>query len=145
MAYAEPTETLLRMAGEVESDVTAALDAGAHDIDAALRSAPASYSAPVDTSVLTTVDGVRLVAKLREVNTALAAGILSRGSGSRRGTPDKVRKDLEEARKWLERVREGKESLTALVPLSAGGSVAVVGGVEWGHTAEWLDRASTVI
>lgn len=144
MAYAEPTEVLLRMAAEVEADAVAALNSGAYDIDAALRSAPSRYSAPVDVESLISEEGIRLAAKLRDINLALAGGILSRGIGSRRGTPDKVRKDYEDAQKWLERVREGKEVLSALVPLAASGSLAVVGGFEWPHTADLLDAARLV-
>lgn len=144
MAYAEPTEVLLRMAGEVDADATAALNSGAYDIDAALRSAPSRYSTPVDIDALVSEEGVRLAAKLRDINLALAGGILSRGIGSRRGTSDKVRKDYEDALKWLDRVREGKEVLSALVPLAALGSLASVGGFEWPHTAELLDAARWV-
>lgn len=141
-AYADTTDAILRFAGNNEAEALSALSAGAHDIDAALRSG--GYSAPVDTSALTTTDGVRLVAKLRDINLALAAGILSRGQGTRRGTPDKVRKDYKDARDWLDRVREGKELLTALVPVSGSSVLAIAGDHEWGHTADYLDLATVV-
>ena len=151
-AYSETNATLTAMANGDSSTADSALAAGAAEIDEAFASG--GYVTPLDLSALDAgYAKTRLVARLADVNRAIAAYILSSpatGLG-KKGSSDKVEKDYKRARAWLDKVSAGEIAVPPLVQGGGGATggmatgVQVVGDSTYPDTDKLLDRAFCMV
>lgn len=120
---------LLKLAGEDQSKVDRAINAGAFRIDSAFESA--GYAIPIDVDQVTD-DALhdRLEAFLDYLNLSLAAGILTRGSAGKKGTPENVRLNYDEAKSLLARIASGSLVVQGLTR-SKSSAFRAVGDVAW--------------
>lgn len=140
MAYCTSTsgDLIDTLAGAVSALVTEQLDAGAQEIDEAF--AAAGYATPINTTALTALSsdaGDRLLARLANTNRAITVYRLSSPSQStgKRGTSDRVEKDYENARAWLDKVAARAVLFPVLESIS-GGRVGSVTGLSVAGDAE---------
>ena len=94
----------------LSAQITAGLDAGAGELDSALKAA--GYAAPADPSVITDADEkARTTALLRDLNIALAAASQTVGVDD---LQPRITSRIEWARKWLEDLKSGDVELGGL-------------------------------
>jgi phage gp36-like protein len=126
MAYSDPDSAALQ---KLETDATkraSAVDAADSLIDNALASSPLGYVVPVDvTAISDATVKARVTALLDELSTSLAAWHLTRGHA---GAPQKVKKDWEKARNFLDQIAKGRAEFSGVPRSSATGTrIGVVG------------------
>lgn len=130
LAYAESNEKLLGMADGEQTDADNALAGGAMEIDFAASAA--GYAVPIDTSVIANDElRCRFEAWLETINLWIAAGALSRSATTRRGTPEQVKKDWDEAKERLERVRSGLILFPTEIVRFTSSGMKSIGSEQW--------------
>ncbi len=130
LAYASSNEKLLGMADGEQTDVDRSLAGGAMEIDFAASAA--GYAVPIDTSVIVNDElRCRFEAWLEDINLWIAAGALSRSATARRGTPEQVKKDWDEAKDRLKRLRDGLILFPTEIVRSVSSGMKSIGSEQW--------------